>query len=183
MSNSSLTSALLALSLLSLPMGSQARAQAGSASCDFVEVAVAKQITGTFHANVTMTGLESMPGTVKGEIISTAGITYFTHDGKWAQSPLTPQENLAQHKSTVSAMKTHTCKKLPDERVGAAEASVYSVHSESDVGTTNSKLWLARSGGAVLRSEDEVLSGGASAPLRISTTYDYANVKAPALTN
>lgn len=181
MPNASLPSALLVLSLMSLPMGTQAGAQAGS--CDAVEVAVAKQIIGTFHANVTMTGLESMPGTVKGEIIAVGGIAYFTHDGKWSRSPTTPQENLAQHKATVSAMKTHTCKQLPDERVGAANASVYSVHSESDVGTTNSKLWLAKSGGAVLRSDDEVRSGGASEPLRISTMYDYANVKAPVLTN
>lgn len=183
MSNASLNSALLVVSLLSLPMVSQAGAQAGSASCDFVEVAVATQITGTYHATFSMTGLASMPGPVKGEIISTGGTTYFTQDGKWTKGPMTPQENLAQHKSTVGAMKSHTCKQLPDERVGAAEASVYSVHSESDVGTTTSKLWLAKSGGAVLRSEDEVQSGGASVPLRISTSYDYANVKAPALTN
>jgi hypothetical protein len=183
MSNTSLTSALLVVSLLSLPMASQARAQAGSASCEVVEVAVARQITGTYHATFSMTGLASMPGPVKGEITSTGGITYFTQDGKWSKSPLTPQENLAQHKSTVSAMKTHACKRLPDERVGAADALVYSVHSESDVGTTNSRLWLAKSGGAVLRSEDEVQSSGASVPLRISTSYDYANVKAPVLTN
>lgn len=182
MSNASLSTALLVLALLS-PMGSQVRAQAGAASCEGVEVAVARQITGTFHANVTMTGLASMPGTVKGEIISVSGIMYFTHDGKWSKSPLTPQENLAKYKSDVSAMKTHRCKQLPDQRLGAADASVYSVHSESGVGTTNSTLWFAKSGGAVLRSDDEVQSGGASVPLRISTTYDYANVKAPVLAN
>jgi hypothetical protein len=98
------------------------------------------------------------------------------HD-RWMKSPLTPEQLVKQSRDKMTGARSYSCKQLPDEAVSGVAASVYSSHTESGTGATDTRVWIANSTGLPLKSEVDMNFG--SRKSHVSVHYEYANVQAP----
>ncbi len=97
--------------------------------------------------------------------------------------------NLAelQKKVSESADGFIDCEHLPNDKVDGKDLAVYTGSNKTDALNVATKIWISPDNGAIVRSETEV--GGPTAPdgkirkQHISLRYDYADIKAPAVSN
>jgi hypothetical protein len=145
------------------------------AECQPVLDAGEKQFTVPSHSVMTTSGLGPAP--MQTETIHANGTVYVKVQDRWRVGPLTPAQMIAQAKSQMSKAKSNTCKQLPDDTVDGAPAHVYTSHSESANGGTDTQVWVAKSTGLPLKSEIDINLGGRKT--HVSVKYDYNNVTAP----
>jgi hypothetical protein len=145
------------------------------AECQPVLAAGEKQFTVPSHAAMTTTGMGPAP--MNSEVINIGGVTYVKVMDRWMKSPMSSEQMAQQAKAKMTSGKT-SCKQLPDESVGGVSASVYSSHTDTDHGGTDTQVWVAKSTGLPLRSEIDMTMGGGKKS-HVSVKYDYDNVKAP----
>ncbi|HEY8062789.1 MAG TPA: hypothetical protein VID74_08325 [Gemmatimonadales bacterium] len=113
------------------------------------------------------------------ELISTGNAIYILMNGKWKRSPMTTKEALAQIDENLAGAKVFTCQHVGDEPVAGVAAAVYTGHSENDGINADSRIWIAKGSGLVLRTEGDVDMGGGDKS-HMSARYEYTNVQAPA---
>jgi hypothetical protein len=115
--------------------------------------------------------------TVSEEIFS-GGVVYVRSRGKWVKSPVDIVEMRKDGANKLADSKA-TCTHARDESVNGEGASVWSVHSETEDGASDSNVWVSKSRNVVLRSEVRIDVGGALGKSHMTMNYVYANVHAP----
>jgi len=146
------------------------------AECQPIMAAGDKQFTVPSHAFISSKGLGPTP--MQSEAISINGETYVMVHDRWMRSPQTSQQLAQQAKEKVKTATVYTCKQLADETVGTTLANVYTSHTETGTGTTDTQLWIAKTTGLPLKSEVDLSSNGHKS--HMSVRYEYENVKVPA---
>ena len=144
--------------------------------CQPIMAAGDKQFTVPSHAFISSKGLGPTP--MQSEAISINGATYVMVHDRWMRSPQTSQQLAQQAKEKVKTATVYTCKQLADETVGTTLANVYTSHTETGTGTTDTQLWIAKTTGLPLKSEVDLSSNGHKS--HMSVRYEYENVKVPA---
>ena len=134
-----------------------------------------KQFTVPSHAFISSKGLGPTP--MQSEAISINGATYVMVHDRWMRSPQTSQQLAQQAKEKVKTATVYTCKQLADETVGTTLANVYTSHTETGTGTTDTQLWIAKTTGLPLKSEVDLSSNGHKS--HMSVRYEYENVTVP----
>ena len=164
--------ALFVLSLAAVPAYAQATLPA---ECQPVLAAGEKQFTVPSHAAMSTTGMGPAP--MNSEVINIGGVTYVKVMDRWMKSPMSSEQLVKQAREKMTSGKT-SCKQLPDESVDGVSANVYSSHTDTEHGGTDSQVWVAKSTGLPLKTEiDMTMTGGKKS--HVSVKYDYENVKAP----
>lgn len=154
-----------------------ARAQAIPAACRPLIDARKKQIVTPNHAYATE---GQGAGATTHESITAGGVMYIRYQGQWRRSPLTPQAALEQLQENLADTKGFFCQVVGDESVAGVAATVYTSHDENDTIKADARVWVAKGSGLVLRTEEDLDTGGPTGKRHISIRYDYANVRAPA---
>jgi hypothetical protein len=72
-----------------------------------------------------------------------------------------------------------SCHVVRDEIVNGESATVYSAHSETQLGIHDSQVWISKSKGVLLRQEMDTQLAGKSGKSHVSLRIDYNNVQAP----
>jgi hypothetical protein len=161
---------------LALLLGAvSASAQTLSPECQAMLDAGQKQFTVPSHAFMTSTGLT--PTMAQSEMINVNGVTYAMVNGQWMKSPVSVDQLIQQSKAAITGAKSHTCQHMPDETVDGVAASVYTSHTESATGVTDSRVWIAQATGLPLKSEIDMTLGARKS--HTSIRYEYNNVTAP----
>ena len=136
-----------------------------------------KQFTVPSHAFILSKGLGPTP--MQSEAININGVTYVMVRDRWMRSPQSSEQLAQQAKDKVKTAKSYTCKQLADETVGTTLAHVYTSHTETATGTTDTQMWIGTTTGLPLKSEVDI-SSSSGHKSHMSVRYDYENVKAPA---
>jgi hypothetical protein len=164
-------------------LGASTSLAAQSAQCATVYSAMTKIFEIPFHLYMVDTAgtdarLHGGKPTVSEEIFS-GGVLYILSRGKWMKSPVDVVEMRKDGENKLTDLKA-TCTHVRDESVNGESASVWSVHSETEDGASDSNEWVSKSRNVVLRSEVHIDVGGALGKSHTIMNYDYANVHAPA---
>jgi hypothetical protein len=151
-----------------------ASANAGEdATCKLVFDAMAKAVLTPNHQYMTLK-IDAIDGGKPrvSEIIDTGKATFMGHDGKW--KPGVPAQAMLDQMNENRRNAKTTCRFVRDEAVDGANASLYTVREEdSDSGSTDSKVWLAKATGLPIHvvlemegthSESRYVYGAVSAP-------------------
>jgi hypothetical protein len=152
-----------------------AEAQALSQECQAMMNAGVKQFTVPSHAFMTSTGISS--ALTQSEMIYVNGATYAMVNGTWMKSPVSVEQLIQQSQAQVASAKSHTCRAMPDETVDGIAASVYTSHSETATGASDSRVWIAKATGLPIKSEIDMTMGARKS--HTSVRYEYNNVTAP----
>ena len=164
-------SRVLFLSVLVGAIAPPAYAQAPAGPCKLVFDAMLKETSTPHHAVTTR------DGAAMGESISTADATYVKIKGEWRQSPMTPQNMLAQQRQNIGNVTVASCTALPGETIDGQATAVYHTHYEQkDSGASDAKVWIAKATGLPIRSETTLQ---ANQKTSVVTRDHYANIKAP----
>lgn len=113
------------------------------------------------------------------EAISTGGVTYFLVRGTWRKSPIGPADYKKSQQDADAANKP-TCTHVRDESVNGEAASVWHSHSVTEVGTSDTDMWISKSRNVLLKSDIRMDVGGNMGKSHIMSRYEYTNVRAPA---
>ena len=164
---------LLVLGASSVPL--TARGQKDLAGCKLVSDAALKSISTAHHLYSTETGKNRAS-----ESIMVNGKTYIQYQGQWRQSPMSPADMVAQEKENIENATAYTCHATGDETVGGQATTVYRVHTENETSKADAQVWVAKSTGLVMRTEEDIDIGATgTGKTHYSIKYDYANVKPP----
>jgi hypothetical protein len=164
--------ALFVVALVAAPAYAQATMPA---ECQPVLAAGEKQFSVPSHAAMTTTGMGPAP--MNSEVINIDGATYVKVMDRWMKSPMSGEQLAKQARDKMTSGKT-SCKQLPDESVGGVAANVYTSHTDTEHGATESQVWVAKSTGLPLKTEIDMATAGGKKS-HVSVKYDYENVKAP----
>jgi len=152
-----------------------AAAQTLSPECQAMMDAGAKQFSVPSHAFMSSTGISS--ALTQSEMINVNGVTYAMVNGTWMKSPVSVEQLIQQGQAQVASAKSHTCQLMPDETVDGVAATVYTSHTETATGVTDSRVWIAKATGLPLKSEIDMTMGARKS--HTSVRYEYNNVIAP----
>jgi hypothetical protein len=162
---------LLALGSSSVALA--ARAQKDLVGCKPVSDAAIKSVTTSHHLYMTMPGKDRVS-----ESIVVNGKSYIQDQGRWQSSPVSLADMLKQEKQNIEQATAYTCQASKDDMVGGLATTVYRVHTENESSKADAEVWVAKSTGLVMRTEEDI-DVGVGAKMHYSIKYDYANVKAP----
>ena len=170
MNRKDMTRAMLRAAIASMSSIAAAYAHA-DASCDAVYDAGLRQLKTPHHiySSHSANGKDAQAS----ETIFASGVVYMQIGGRWQRSPITADEmqRAAEDKRDAGAA-GETCRRLGDETVAGAIASVYGFRNADGV---ESKFWIAQADGMLLRQTIALPDG-----TTIDNRYEYANVQAPA---
>lgn len=152
-----------------------ARAQTLSPECQAMMDAGAKQFSVPSHAFMTSTGISSALS--QSEMINVNGVTYAMVNGTWMKSPVSVEQLIQQSRAQVASAKAHTCQAMPEETVDGVATSVYTSHTVTATGATDSRVWIAKATGLPIKSEIDMTMGDRKS--HTSVRYEYNNVTAP----
>ena len=171
-----MTRFVTAFSLMIVMLGAaQAGAQTLSPECQAMMDAGVKQFSVPSHAFMTSTGISS--ALTQSEMINANGATYAMVNGTWMKSPVSVEQLIQQSQAQVASAKSHTCQAMPDETLDGVAASVYTSHTETANGATDSRVWIAKATGLPVKSEIDMTMGDRKS--HTSVRYEYNNVTAP----
>ena len=171
-----MTRFVTAFSLMIVMLGAaQAGAQTLSPECQAMMDAGVKQFSVPSHAFMTSTGISS--ALTQSEMINVNGATYAMVNGTWMKSPVSVEQLIQQSQAQVASAKAHTCQAMPDETLDGVAASVYTSHTETATGATDSRVWIAKATGLPIKSEIDLTMGDRKS--HTSVRYEYNNVTAP----
>jgi hypothetical protein len=167
--------------LLALAPLSAAHAAAPSPDCQPLLDAAAKQLTTPNHFYMTLTTPERHGKPQVDEGILVNGTLYVPGvGGKWLRSPITVPQMQRHQADTQRSLTVHTCRHLRDEAVKGEAAAVYSEHTESRGGRSDSTTWISKSRSLILKQETDRTAFGPGGKSHNSSRFEYANVKVPA---
>lgn len=154
------------------PLGAQG-------TCEPVFNALSKVVTTTAHVYNTSApapGSGAKPRSI--ETIYVGGAIYVYAGGKWARSPITPQQLVKQEQRNRQSGQ-YTCRYLRDESVNGDKAAVYSTHAETQNSKSDSQIWISKSKGLPLRQELDIDIGNKAQKSHFTVRFEYGNVKPP----
>jgi len=159
-------------------MGTPA-AIAGDTSCKPVFDAITRLVRTPNHQFLIQSS--DAPGSTPqaGEMIFTGRTTYILHDGKWQTSTITPEETLKRDEENRKHSKT-SCRAVRDEPVEGVSATVYTLHSESEVGRSDGQIWISKVSALPLRQKIELSMNGITEKNHVETRFVYSGVEPPA---
>ena len=99
---------------------------------------------------------------------------YLQVDGTWHNSPMTVQETIDQMNESRKKAKS-VCDAAGTETVDGAAATVYMIHSVTERGESDTRLWVSDSTGLPLKSDTRFASG-----MTMSQAFRYTAIQAPA---
>ncbi|HEY3886742.1 MAG TPA: hypothetical protein VGL62_16125, partial [Vicinamibacterales bacterium] len=73
--------------------------------------------------------------------------------------------------------KVYECRPLPDDAVDGVAASVFAVHTASDINASDGTIWIAKATGLPIKSDGDAITRGRKA--HVSATWSYDNIRAP----
>jgi len=120
---------------------------------------------------------QTAPRGLESETISVGGKMYVHVRGQWRLSPLTSAEMAAQRKENLSHS-AMSCRAVGEESVGGSAATIYEAKGKTEIGDSETKVWIAKGSGLLLKDE-ETINEGKDVVLRRSAHYEYAGVHAP----
>jgi outer membrane lipoprotein-sorting protein len=168
----------LPTALLTILLAASAGVKDASA-CERVHKALENVVTTPAHVYTKETS--SQRGTTETETIYLDGKVYFlaARSGRWTLSPTSARELVeAQRRSREHAMLS--CKPAGEDRVGDRLAVVYTTSRSTAESKADSRLWIDKASGLLLRQEED-LSAGENNTVHRSVRYEYGNVAAPKL--
>ena len=112
------------------------------------------------------------------ETIYAGGAIYVKLHSKWIRSRMTPKGMLQQEQENRKSGSA-TCLRLPDELVGGSPASVFRTHEKSPDSNVDTKTWISKSTGLLLRQDVDIDVGGSLGKSHRSSRYEYGNVQPP----
>jgi hypothetical protein len=162
----------------SVSIGSRA-AIADDASCKPVFEAITRLVKTPNHQFLVQSS--DAPGSVPqaGEMIFTGKTTYILRDGKWQTSTITTEETLKRDEENRKNSKT-TCRALRDEPVEGVSATVYTLHSESEVGKSDGQIWISKASALPLRQKINLAMEGIAEKNHVETRFVYSGIEPPA---
>ena len=180
------------LGLLGLSLAS---AWADEAACHGLAGAMIKNSKTPYHSVGTIS-FDPKDPTAPGTTISTKPIpteTIFTGDRVFVKLPTGEWKDIhaviSELKDRVesSAQSFNDCRQLADSTIDGKSFAVYTGADRTDTINVTTKVWVSVETGTLARSETEI--AGPTAPdgkIRhqfVSLRYDYADIKAPAVSN
>jgi hypothetical protein len=161
----------------SVSIGTQT-AVADDVSCKPVFDAITRLVRTPNHQFLVQSS--DAPGSTPqaGEMIFTGKTTYILHDGKWQTSTITPEETLRQDEENRKNSKTH-CRAVRDEPVEGVSTTVYSLHSESEVGKSDGQIWISKATALPLRQKIDLSMAGIAEKNHVETRFLYSAVEPP----
>jgi hypothetical protein len=152
---------------------------ADDASCKPVFEAITRLVKTPNHQFLVQSS--DAPGSApqSGEMIFTGKTTYILHDGKWQTSTITTEETLQRDEENRKNSKT-TCRALRDESVEGVSATVYTLHSESEVGKSDGQIWISKASALPLRQKIDLALNGITEKNHVETRFVYSGVAPPA---
>ena len=152
---------------------------AADASCKPVFDAITRLVKTPNHQFLIQSS--DAPGSTPqaGEMIFTGKTTYILHDGKWQTSSITPEETLKQDEENRKNSKT-SCRAVRDESVEGVSATVYTLHSESEVGKSDGLIWISKASALPLRQKIDLAMNGITEKNHVETRFVYSGVEPPA---
>jgi outer membrane lipoprotein-sorting protein len=168
-------SSVAAALLLAAVLPSTPAFAAADAACQPLFDSTAKLFATSAHVyNTTLAGGKSRTG----ELIYANGAIYVLVNGKWTRSRMTTQDMLKQEQENIRNSTT-TCRHVRDELVNGEAATLYTEQAENQGIKSNGQIWISKSRGVPLRTEQDVDTGDADKQ-HMSIRYDYSNVHPPA---
>jgi hypothetical protein len=105
---------------------------------------------------------------------------YIMTRGKWIKSPIDVAEMRKSAKEHLDADTKATCAHVRDESVNGEPAAMWTIHSVTEYGTTDTNAWVSKSRSVVVQSDEHLDVGGALGKSHMVQRYEYTNVHAPA---
>ena len=155
------------------------QSRADDADCKVAIDAVTRVLATPNHQFMTRTDGSSAGKPRHSEVIDTGIAMYVEVDGKWRTSPMSPQAMQDMLIESQRRAKVTSCHLLRDETLGGTSVSVYSMHNETDTGTSDTTLWISKSDGLPLKQEIDMDAGDGKAKSHSQVRFVYTDVKAP----
>ena len=167
------------LSVLTLAALDAHGAPPEEAACQPVFAAIARLVQTPSHQFVQQSS--DAPGSVAhtSEIISTGKTIYVMHEGQWESSPMTPAQTLKRDEENRKNSKT-TCRMMRRESVDGVSATVYSVQSQSQYGSSDGQIWISKANALPLRQQIDLALDGKTGKTHIDTHFLYSGIEPPA---
>ncbi len=146
---------------------------AESGPCATVNGALDRAFAGPTH----IFNKQLAPRELESETISVGGKMYVHLKGQWRLSPLTAAALAAQRKENLSHS-TMSCRAVGEESVGGSAATVYEAKGKTEMGYSETKVWIAKGSGLLLKDEESITEGK-DVVLRRAAHYEYTGVHAP----
>ncbi len=153
-------------------------AEADEAACRAVLDAVIKQATMPVRQKISIESAAAPGRVLQSEIIRTTDKLYMQMQGQWMARPYDGQKAVADARQAMQKAE-HTCTRVRSEAVDGQAAVLYSVHSKTASGGTESQIWISSTEGVPLRQHTEMLDHGA-AKAQHEVRFYYTDVHAPA---
>lgn len=160
-----------------------ARAQSPSPQCVQIYGVMSKLYDAPFHmylidSAATDARLHGGKPTV-GESIFVGGATYVSAGGKWMKSPIDVAAMRKESQDNMSTTKA-TCAHVRDETLNGESTAMWSIHSVTENGATDSNVWVSKSRNVIVQSDSHLDVGGALGKSHTIQRFEYTNVHAPA---
>jgi hypothetical protein len=166
-------------SATALPTTESAGGTTAAAQCKVVFDASDKLLTTPHHQYLTHVGPMTHGKPRQSELIFAGGAFYVFSSGRWRKSPMTVRDRQEQEQENRKNARNESCRYLGDQGVDGQAAAMYTAHAESDVGTSDTKVWIAKGTGRILKQEESVGEGGSTQAERFSIRFEYDDVRAP----
>lgn len=112
------------------------------------------------------------------ETILANGQKYIRARGKWMRILLTSQD-VVEQETEKQQHGTSVCQFLRNESVDSEAAMLYSVHREYEEIKEDGQMWVSRSSGLLLRTEEDFDNRGNKTNEHRSMRFEYGNVRPP----
>ncbi|MDB5487489.1 MAG: hypothetical protein JWQ58_1204 [Reyranella sp.] len=149
-------------------------ARADDAACKTVLDAVIKQAGMPVRQIITIETAASPGKPLKSEIIRLSDTLYMQVGNQWVARPYDSQKAVSDSRQSMQKA-AHTCARLRNDAVDGKQATVYSVQTKGEQGTTESEIWIGADGLPVRQHTD--MQGPSKS--RHEVRFDYTNVTAP----
>jgi hypothetical protein len=114
------------------------------------------------------------------EEIWSGNVMYIMTRGKWMKSPIDVAAMRKSQKEHVDADTKATCTPVRDEDVTGEPAALWTIHSVTEYGTSETNAWVSKRRNLIVQSDVHLDVGGALGKSHTVQRYEYSNVHAPA---
>lgn len=149
-------------------------ARADDPACQAVLDAVIKQAGVPVRQLITIESAASPGKPLKSEMIRMADTIYMQVGGQWVARPYDSQKAVSDSRQAMQKA-AYTCARLRSDTVDGKQATLYSVQTKSEQGTTDAEIWIAADGLPI--RQHTVMQGPNKT--RHEVRFDYTNVTAP----
>ena len=149
-------------------------ARSDDAACQAVLDAVIKQAGVPVRQFITIESAASPGKPLKSEMIRTGDTIYMQIGGQWVARPYDSQKAVSDSRQAMQKA-AYTCARLRRDTVDGKPATLYSVQTKSEQGTTDAEIWIAADGLPIRQHTD--MQGPNKT--RHEVRFDYTKVTAP----